>query len=207
MDTGQQKKNEALSWLNECFHKPGWRREVFDLQSAQSQATRKPYGTPLWATRCCATGHPRDGSGHCQCKQPYAGQYAPGYDAKNPIYHIGILNMINSRWKFTVCDTENALLLTSYALQAYHAEHGHYPDKLSELAPDYLPAIPDDPFAANKPVCYKRTGAKFLLYSIGPDGSDDGGKASCDGQANSKPPNEVLWPTSLGDIVAGVNIR
>ena len=63
------------------------------------------------------------------------------------------------------------------------------PGKLSELAPAYLKALPNDPFANYKPpFCYKRTGAHYLLYSIGPDGIDNGGKASNDGQVNAKPP-------------------
>ena len=62
------------------------------------------------------------------------------------------------------------------ALRAYRLEHGAYPATLAALTPAYLKQIPNDPFAASGPLHYKRQGSKYVLYSIGPDGKDDGGK-------------------------------
>jgi hypothetical protein len=41
--------------------------------------------------------------------------------------------------------------------------------------PETLAALPDDPFAAGKPLLAKRTDDAWVVYSVGPDGEDDGG--------------------------------
>ena len=45
---------------------------------------------------------------------------------------------------------------------------------LLNLVPKYLPAVRQDPFAP-APLVYRRTDKGALLYSVGPDGMDDGG--------------------------------
>lgn len=82
---------------------------------------------------------------------------------------------------------------------------------LSDLVPNYLPAVPMDPFADNAPLRYIRTGTHFVLYSIGPDGADNGGtpiENQTDDQGNpvSGPKKYYIYSESHGDIVAGINI-
>jgi hypothetical protein len=70
------------------------------------------------------------------------------------------------------------------AINRYHAEHGRCPMMLSDLAPDYLSAVPVDPFCG-QPFHYDgselfiRSPRQILayagLYSCGADGQDDGG--------------------------------
>lgn len=68
------------------------------------------------------------------------------------------------------------LLRAELALCAYSREHGRLPEALAQLVPDYLPAVPEDPFTfAQKPLIYRRTSQGHLLYSVGLDGKDDGG--------------------------------
>ena len=43
------------------------------------------------------------------------------------------------------------------------------------LVPDYLAAVPIDPYSG-RPLVYRRTGDGYLLYSVGLDGVDDGGQ-------------------------------
>jgi hypothetical protein len=69
------------------------------------------------------------------------------------------------------------------ALAAYQAERGGYPETLDALAPAYLAAVPSDPFT-NKPLVYRPTKAGYLLYSVGPDLSDDGGKAMAENKGD-----------------------
>lgn len=106
---------------------------------------------------------------------------------------------------------QNALLITALALHAYQAEHGRLPDTLAALVPAYLEKVPDDPFALSRPLRYTRTGKTYTLYSVGPDGKDDKGKAIID---TTKPAPAVrgemdrrrwVLDQSTGDIVAGVN--
>ena len=61
------------------------------------------------------------------------------------------------------------------ALAAFKDEKGAFPQKLAELAPGYLPKVPNDLFIG-QPLKYSRTANGYLLYSVGPNMKDDGGK-------------------------------
>lgn len=67
------------------------------------------------------------------------------------------------------------LLTTELALRCYQAEQGHSPERLDQLVPKYLQHVLLDPFATQT-LIYRAQGANWLLYSVGPDGVDDGGK-------------------------------
>ncbi len=67
------------------------------------------------------------------------------------------------------------------ALAACKGDIGRYPVILAVLKPHYLKKIPNDLFI-EKPLHYKRTGEGYLLYSVGPDMKDDGGKGIGDGK-------------------------
>lgn len=80
-----------------------------------------------------------------------------------------------SRFSFTRGETGSALILVSLCLRVYRLEHGDYPEKLSLLAPNYLQKIPADPFGNGEPLRYKKQGATYKLWSIGPDLKDNNG--------------------------------
>jgi hypothetical protein len=67
-------------------------------------------------------------------------------------------------------------LHVAFALAAYHRDNGRYPAKLDDLAPKYLPAVPDDLFAG-KPLVYRPSDKGYLFYSVGVNGKDDGGRS------------------------------
>jgi hypothetical protein len=74
------------------------------------------------------------------------------------------------------CLANLRLALTAVALEKFRAAHNNrYPASLSELTPDYLAATLMDPFDG-QPLRYQKQGAGYVLYSIGPDLKDDGGK-------------------------------
>jgi hypothetical protein len=53
---------------------------------------------------------------------------------------------------------------------------GSLPEPATALVPDYLPKVPLDPFTTDAPLHTKRTDDGLLIvYSVGPDGEDDGG--------------------------------
>ncbi len=60
------------------------------------------------------------------------------------------------------------------ALRAYQAEHGRYPDSLEELAADGW-EVPRDSFT-DEPYRYRREGDGFIVWGVGMDLDDDGGK-------------------------------
>ncbi len=70
---------------------------------------------------------------------------------------------------------DRQLAQVALALRIYHEDHGQYPTILQDLSPKILPALPLDGFA-DAPFHYRRDGDGYLLYSVGPDGKDDGGQ-------------------------------
>jgi RNA polymerase sigma factor (sigma-70 family) len=70
-------------------------------------------------------------------------------------------------------------LHVAFALAAYHAEQGRYPEKLDALAPGYLEEIPNDLFSG-KGLLYRPSEQGYLLYSVGVSGRDEQGHGSDD---------------------------
>jgi hypothetical protein len=67
------------------------------------------------------------------------------------------------------------MALTALAVERFRLGMGRWPQSLGALAPAYLEAAPDDPFDG-KPLRYRRLDGGFVVYSVGRDGVDDGGK-------------------------------
>jgi len=64
------------------------------------------------------------------------------------------------------------------ALERYHLVYGVYPGSLDTLAPDYIDALPHD-IMNGQPYHYQfRPEGAYLLYSVGWNQTDDGGKAA-----------------------------
>ncbi len=95
-------------------------------------------------------------------------------------------------------------VLTALATERYRQQHNQFPTQLKDLVPDFLDAVPLDPFDS-QPLRYRTEPTGVIIYSIGPDGNDDGGQLfGPDGSQNSQPGNdipftfgglqELLWP-------------
>jgi hypothetical protein len=63
---------------------------------------------------------------------------------------------------------------TAIAVERYHRDHGVWPDGLDPLPKVYLSEVPTDPYNG-KPIRFRRTAFGVVVYSVGPDGTDDGG--------------------------------
>jgi hypothetical protein len=64
--------------------------------------------------------------------------------------------------------------IVALALERYRLERGDWPSELKSLVPAYLPAVPLDPFDGQA-MRYRRLPDGVIVYSVGPDGQDDGG--------------------------------
>ena len=71
-------------------------------------------------------------------------------------------------------DVKLDVIRLTYALEAYRRDHKRFPKVLGDLAPKYIAEVPQDRFAAG-PFHYTQSETGFHLYSIGPNGKDDGG--------------------------------
>jgi ABC-type transport system involved in multi-copper enzyme maturation permease subunit len=65
--------------------------------------------------------------------------------------------------------------IAALACERYRAAHGKWPAELQELVPIYLTEIPNDPYDG-KPLRFKRVQDGLVIYTVGPDQVDNGGK-------------------------------
>src|SRR5262249_25944323 len=77
-------------------------------------------------------------------------------------------------------------LTVAFALAWYHRANGRYPDSLAKLAPTYLKSVPGDVFSG-KELVYRLEANGFLLYSVGVNGVDEGGR-----WADDTPPGDDI---------------
>ena len=72
---------------------------------------------------------------------------------------------------------ERRMTVLSLAIRLFELDNGTRPESLDALVPDYLGAVPRDPFAEGvTPIQYVPNAEPPVLYSIGMDGVDDGGR-------------------------------
>jgi hypothetical protein len=64
--------------------------------------------------------------------------------------------------------------IVALALERYRLDHGRWPERLDQLAPQYLTALPRDP-CDGRALRYKALPDGVLVYSVGLDGEDNGG--------------------------------
>jgi len=89
--------------------------------------------------------------------------------------------------------TLHQLLLTAIALERYELEHGEYPLQLDILISfSYLSELPYDYYAMGPLRYHCLKPHEFLLYSIGPDGVDNGGVSA---RFLSEP--DIVWPRAV----------
>lgn len=80
--------------------------------------------------------------------------------------------------------TLNLLLQTHLALRVFKLNFKHLPTNLDRLAPDYFKQLPNDPFTDN-PLVYLPHATGYQLYSVGPNGIDDGGTDDANNNSNN----------------------
>ena len=119
-------------------------------------------------------------------------------DHPNPVVSL-FTDYNHLRWGTAYSEAKSALLLTAIALHAFKLEHGSYPQNLADVKPNCLKTIPADPFGNGEPLRYKKQDLSYLLWSIGPDTKDDGGRLMAPVSALG------IEPDSKGDIVFELN--
>jgi hypothetical protein len=88
-------------------------------------------------------------------------------------------------------EASKRIVITAIALKRFQLQHGNYPEKLSELTPEFLASVPLDP-VDGQPLRYRRNSdGTYLLYSIGENGVDDGGNPSLEKDATD---SNHYWP-------------
>ena len=73
------------------------------------------------------------------------------------------------------------------ALERYRRANGEFPETLEALAPKFIDRIPHD-IIDGEPLKYRRTDdGQFILYSVGWNETDDGGKVGRTKACNPDP--------------------
>jgi len=94
------------------------------------------------------------------------------------LFSQSVLSLTRMLNRVFAVEVSRELTITVLALKRYQLRHGHYPDQLSALVPEFIGAARRDP-ADGQPLRYQhKPDGTFLLYSIGEDGVDNGGDAS-----------------------------
>ncbi|MHC4104306.1 MAG: hypothetical protein ACYSR9_05150, partial [Planctomycetota bacterium] len=100
--------------------------------------------------------------------------------------------------------TDLGAALTIIATLRYKKDTGRYPQNLNQLVTaGYLGQLPIDSYS-DKPFVYKKTDDNFILYSVGPNFTDDGGEPGKDRRGRIKNwtdnGDQVFWPMQESDI-------
>lgn len=201
-----EKRFGLKMWTDMLSH-PEWRDprnfgEMTDLQKTQLAAI-----SPTEVTRRYTAAMDRQ---IALARQPYSTPHQPFAQSQNTFDTL--LEPDWGRLGFVVArsDTYTATWLVSLALRAHKLHKGFYPTTLQSLVPEFLHSVPMDPFSGTQPLQYSSFAGSYTLWSIGPDGVDDGGKAipwpagrgPAPGAALQLPPVEA---DSKGDFVMGQN--
>lgn len=75
---------------------------------------------------------------------------------------------------FAKHEATRRLAVTSLAVEQYRCDRHKLPDSLNELVPEYLKAVPSDPYDG-KDLRYKKLKKGYVVYSIGRDRKDNNG--------------------------------
>ncbi len=86
---------------------------------------------------------------------------------------------------------------TALAVEEWRVQHGDWPDSLAQLVPEYLDAVPQDPFSDGE-IVYRRTADGARVYSVGENAMDDEGITHAEVTAESKDAwDEKAWDLSF----------
>jgi hypothetical protein len=155
-------------------------------------------------------------------KQPSAKQDSPalGVEGNESLNQFDRLRFLFSREPFSITDTmirrvfstqtQQQMAVTALALQRYRLRLGKVSPDLNALVPDYVHELPRD-WMDGKALRYRvLPGGGFTLYSVGEDGTDDGGEPRP--SSNKKQyrrlwdGRDAVWPTAASDEEAGADV-
>jgi hypothetical protein len=139
-----------------------------------------------------------------QMSRPYNQRGLPAVQPNDPVCKLIMPVLESARWNSVRDEAFSRLVQIQLALHAYKLEHGYLPSTLQDLVPGYIHRAPRDPFGGAA-LHYRLDGNRYLLYSIGPDCKDDGGKPTINTATHTANGRTLVDLDSKGDIVAGIN--
>lgn len=83
------------------------------------------------------------------------------------------------------------LVQAALALKLFKQKNGAYPNALDKIAPEFIEKNPVDPFNGQS-LIYRKEGEGFILYSVGPNLSDDNG-TPLPYKGFDAMPHDIVW--------------
>jgi hypothetical protein len=112
-------------------------------------------------------------------KQTSSGNTRPSLEEsfQRPQYHL-VLDYLRT-------SAQLRTIKTALAAERYRLRHGAWPEKVADLVPEFLEAVPTDPFDG-QPLRWRTTPEGRVVYSVGFDKEDNGGQQIGEGWLNFK---------------------
>ena len=101
-----------------------------------------------------------------------------GYDMPDLLLRVSAPPVIGSVSAFAEVQSRVDAAYIACALERYHLAHGTYPDSLDALSPYAPQGLPHDLMSGDAYHYKLQTDGTYLLYSVGWDQVDDGGKVA-----------------------------
>ena len=113
---------------------------------------------------------------------------SPETGTETSVIRISSGDALTRNCKYLIGSNDRVLLMRDglrllVALERYRRAHGTYPITLDQLVPDFITRVAIDPWSG-RPLVYRllsspeAAGRPFVLYSVGADGIDDGGRSA-----------------------------
>ena len=198
----REEKWTSLTTLKKYFAGPNWREKMrLDFERAGENKYKDKFAqldAHALAKNCIEITD----IAIANARLPYAAPQKPM--PRNLDLYNALSAPYFRKWQLTFAGHEatNAMFFVGLALQAFRLENGSYPATLRELAPSYLARVPADPFGRGETLRYKRkTEREYSLYSIGPDGRDNGGQAVQENKVTRQSVFSDIDAKARGDLV------
>ncbi|MFH0911696.1 MAG: hypothetical protein V1918_09365 [Planctomycetota bacterium] len=105
--------------------------------------------------------------------------YTPPYRNEFPKYAVFTALLLPALDSVIEADVRGIEILrvthAALTVERFRVKYDRLPENLSELVPEFLSEVPLDPYDGN-PLRYKKLEKGYVVYSIGQDKTDDGGK-------------------------------
>ncbi len=153
--------NSRYNRISAAYRNPTWAEGEKELDSIYEDMCRVANSAmDFTSLGLSMLGNPRKAISE-RCGQQFTRLFSWHFPGCNQIEHCAVM------WF--------ELDKLAFALTAYRADQRSYPAKLADLTPKYTTRLPKDSFADGD-LHYKPEGDGYLLYSVGRNGKDDGGR-------------------------------
>lgn len=90
-------------------------------------------------------------------------------------------------------ETQREMTVAALAIKRYQLRHAKLPERLDDLVPEFIRTVPRD-WIDGQPLRYRREGSSFVLWSVGENRKDDGGKPDDTVPYNFYNGPDMVWP-------------